>query len=118
MNEKTPRLKESHTREIAEIINEQKGVDIVIMDLSEVSTTLNYFIIATGISRTHLRGIAENIQKDLKDRDIYPHHIEGYSDANWILMDYGDIIVHLFDEKSREFYQIERLWGDAREISI
>jgi len=118
VTEKVQVLGEALAKNVARIIIELKGEDIIVLDLSRVSNILDFFVIATGASKTHLRGIAEEIQKELKKEHIYPLHIEGYNEANWILLDYGDLIIHLFDEKNRSFYQIERLWGDATEVSV
>jgi ribosome-associated protein len=105
-------------KRIANIIKDEKGEDIVVLNLVEISTALDLFVIATGISKTHLRGIAEQVQITMKSENVLPLHIEGYNEANWILMDYGNIIIHLFDQKNRNFYQLERLWGDAKEIAF
>lgn len=104
--------------EIVSVITEQKGEDTIALNLSKVSNSFNYFIIATGISKTHIRGIAEELQKTLKEHGLLPHHSEGYNEASWILLDFGEIIIHLFDAKNRKFYQLERLWGDAEEVAL
>jgi len=102
--------------EIAEVCKDKKGEDIVVMDLSDVSTTLDYFVIVTGTSKSHMRALADGIVKHLKEKKILMRHNEGYGEASWVLLDYGAVIVHIFDEKNRNFYQIERLWGDAEFI--
>jgi len=103
--------------EIAEICRDKKGEDIVVIDLSDVSTTLDYFVIVTGTSKSHLRAIADGIIKYLKEKKIFMRHSEGYGEASWVLLDYGAVIIHIFDGKSREFYQLERLWGDAKFVN-
>ncbi|UII76648.1 ribosome silencing factor [Flagellimonas sp. HMM57] len=97
-------------------IEEVKGVDINLLDLREIENTVcDYFIICNGTSNTHVNAIVSSIQKTvskaIKDK---PWHIEGSENAEWILMDYVNIVVHVFQKHIREFYDIEGLWGDAK----
>ncbi len=97
-------------------IDDVKGEDIQLLDLREIENTVcNYFIICTGNSNTQVKAIANSVQKtvskEIKDK---PWHIEGASTAEWILMDYVNVVVHIFQKQVREFYDIESLWGDAK----
>jgi ribosome-associated protein len=96
-------------------IQEKKGIDIVGLNLGEIhSTVCDYFIICHGTSRTHTNAIAESVVEQVKkDLGIKPSRREGFSNAEWILLDYMDVVVHIFQEPVRNFYQIEQLWADA-----
>lgn len=101
-------------------IEEVKGNDIDILDLREIENTVcDYFVICNGNSNTQVNAIVNSIQKvvskELKDK---PWHVEGSDNAEWVLMDYIDIVVHVFQKHVREFYNIEGLWGDAKITSI
>jgi len=100
-------------KNLAMVIKEKKGEDVVIFDLRGISPITDFFVIAEGLSDIHLRTIANYlIEYDL------PSHIEGMEAATWILLDYIDVIVHLFLKETREFYGLERLWGDAPTIKF
>ncbi len=97
-------------------IEEVKGIDINLLDLREIENTVcDYFVICNGTSNTHVNAIVSSIQKtvskSLKDK---PWHIEGADNAEWVLMDYVNVVVHVFQKHAREFYDIEGLWGDAK----
>jgi ribosome-associated protein len=101
-------------------IEEVKGNDITILDLREIDNTVcDYFIICNGTSNTQVNAIVGSVQKmvskELKDK---PWHIEGAENADWVLMDYVNVVVHVFQKHIREFYDIEGLWGDAKVTSI
>jgi ribosome-associated protein len=97
-------------------IQDEKGMEIISLDLREIESVIcKYFVICTGTSNTHVSAIEGNIKKIIsKDLGVKPSHIEGNNIGEWILMDYFDVIVHIFQEKTRAFYNIEDLWGDAK----
>ena len=97
----------------AAAIDDKKGLDIVILDVSDLLVITDLFVIATGTSRRHIQTLAEEAEAKLKETDRRPLRREGVEDATWVLLDYGDVIVHVFDEATRSFYDLERLWGDA-----
>ncbi|SDR04904.1 MULTISPECIES: ribosome silencing factor [Flagellimonas] len=101
---------------ILEGIEEVKGVDINLLDLREIENTVcDYFIICNGTSNTHVNAIVSSIQKTVsKAIHDKPWHIEGSENAEWVLMDYVNVVVHVFQKHVREFYDIEGLWGDAK----
>jgi len=98
-------------RELARVIDEKKGSKIIIFDLRGISPITDYFVVANGLSEIHARTIAGSLADHEK-----PNHIEGYEAATWILLDYVDVIVHVFVEETRLFYGLERLWGDAPQL--
>jgi len=92
--------------------------DIVLLDLRQVSTVADFFIIATGASRPQMEALAETSKEILAKHDIPLHHIEGLKAGEWVLLDFGGVIVHLFDKENRDFYKLERVWGDAKMIEL
>lgn len=98
-------------RKIARLIIEKKGADVVIFDLKGISPITDYFVIADGLSEIHNRSIAEHLAETIK-----PDHVEGKESGSWVLIDYIDIVVHIFLHAARNFYGLERLWGDAKTI--
>jgi len=98
---------------------EKKGIDIKGLDLREIATFTEHFIIVTGSNQRQVQAIADEISEKLKkDLSVRPVRIEGYNTAEWVLLDYGDFIVHIFDKNARDFYDLERLWLDAKHIEI
>lgn len=97
---------------------DRKGVDIKLMDMRGVSNATDYFLIVNGTSDTHVRSIADNIIDELRKEGFRADHIEGLRSGRWVLIDYIDFVVHVFHPQAREFYQLERLWGDAKITSI
>lgn len=101
----------------AHVADENRGRDIVVLDLRELTSMFDYFVLATGTSRRQLHAISDEIdrilQQDLKDQRL---GVEGYGDSRWILLDYGDVVVHLFDEETRAYYQLEDLWAHAKRV--
>jgi ribosome-associated protein len=89
---------------------------LVILDISKLTSVTEYFVICTGINERQLYTIADEIEKELKTLSIKKYGIEGYREAKWILIDYGDVIVHLFDKEMRSYYDLELLWGDAPRV--
>ena len=90
--------------------------DILIMELGELSPLADYFVIATGNSAPQLAALTQTAEETLKNHGLTLKHTEGIRSGNWVLLDFGTIIVHLFDQESREYYNLERIWGDARII--
>jgi ribosome-associated protein len=96
----------------AQATDDKKAKNVTILHIGAVSTMADYFVIATGTSTTHVRAIADNVEKMLAP-ELKLHHAEGYQAGRWILLDFGDLVVHVFHEEERAFYNLERLWGDA-----
>lgn len=103
---------------LATVLDEKKGKEILVLETDSVTSLADYFVICTGTSAPQLKAMADACEKAMKDEDIMPHHIEGHRGGTWILQDYGDVILHLFSEEAREFYSLDRLWADAKEIDL
>ena len=99
---------------IAHLGLEKKAKQIVVSDLRELGGVTDFFVIMSGDSEPQLKAIADHIIKDLKGTDIRVYHKEGYDSLRWVLLDYVDVVVHIFKPDTREFYGLERLWGDAK----
>lgn len=91
----------------------KKAKDTIILELKGITTIADYFVISSGENTTQVKAIAENVRTELKENAIKPLSIEGLSHAHWVLMDYGDFIVHIFLEETRAYYELEKLWLDA-----
>lgn len=98
-------------------LEDKKAEDLTILDISGVSVIADYFIIASGNNRNQVQAMADNAEEALGRAGCEPKQIEGYQSANWILMDYKDIILHIFSEEDRSFYDLERIWRDGKQIS-
>ncbi|MFC1539349.1 ribosome silencing factor [Candidatus Latescibacterota bacterium] len=110
---------EKNVERIIELIKEKKGENIVVLDLRDISSVADFFIIVSGNSNVHVKAIADELREKLKKHDkILPWHVEGFEAQKWILIDYVDIVVHIFDYKSREYYSIEKLWEDSKSRHI
>ncbi|MFC1651154.1 ribosome silencing factor [Candidatus Latescibacterota bacterium] len=110
---------EKNVERIIDLIMEKKGEDIVVLDLRDISSVADFFIVVSGNSNVHVRAIADGLREKLKKDDkILPWHIEGFEAQRWILIDYVDIVVHIFDYEAREYYSIEKLWEDSKSRKI
>lgn len=97
-------------------LEDKKAKDIKVIDISDISTIADYFIIASGKNRSQIQAMCDNVEETMGRAGVSMKQTEGYKNANWILMDYGDIIVHIFDTENRLFYDLERIWRDGKEI--
>jgi len=102
--------------EAAKIIKDRHCKDITVLDLRNLSPATNYFVIATGTSDRQMKAVADEIIDTGKESDMQIFGKAGYEQARWILLDFVDVVIHLFDEQFREYYNLEMLWGDAEEI--
>ena len=102
----------------AKAISSKKGLNIKLIEIGDISSLADYMVIATGTSSTHVKAIADEVEYQLDEAGISVSHIEGYRSNSWILLDYVDVIVHIFSDEAREFYDLERLWQDGKEIDI
>ena len=97
----------------AELALERKAADVVVLDLRNISSATDFFLIGSGSSDTQVRSIAEHIMEELRKEGVRPGHVEGVEGGHWVLIDYIDFVVHVFHPQARSFYQLEALWGDA-----
>ena len=99
-------------------LSSKKGLDIKLIEINDVSSIADYFVIATGTSSTQVKALADVVEYEMDKAGITVSHIEGHRNNSWILLDYVDIIVHVFSEEAREYYDLERLWQDGKVIDI
>ena len=104
--------------EIVKILDSKKGLDIKLINISDVSSLADYMVIATGTSSTHVKALADEVEYKLDQAGISVSHIEGYRSNSWILLDYIDVIVNVFDDEARDFYDLERLWQDGESVDL
>ncbi len=102
----------------AKLADDSKAENIVILDVEQICSYADYFVICSGRSSRQVQGIADNIEEELRKQGIKPLGIEGWREGLWVLMDYGDVIVHIFYDPVREMYDLESLWAEAKTISI
>lgn len=100
-----------------EAADDRKAQDIVTLDLRTLNDATDYFVIASGTSDAHVRGIADLVLERLGEAAVRPHHVEGLPGGRWVLLDFVDFVVHLFHPETRSFYQLERLWSDAPRVA-
>ncbi len=108
---------ENMVQQIVDILDDRRAKDITVLNLSKVSESLDYFIVATGESSLQLKALEESVREKLKQAGELPRGVEGPSDR-WILVDYGAIIVHLMSREARSFYDLEGLWADAEQVEV
>ena len=101
-----------------EALEDKKAEEIKVIDISEVSVIADYFIIAGGTNRSQIQALADNVDEKLGRAGHPSKQVEGYDSANWILMDFGDVIVHIFDKENRLLYDLERIWRDGKQVDI
>lgn len=115
-------MTDNKTKEFAvlavEALEDKKAEDIAIIDISEVSVIADYFIIAGGNNKSQIQALSDVVDEKLGRAGLPLKQIEGYNNANWILLDFGDILVHIFDKENRLFYDLERIWCDGKKIEL
>ncbi len=99
-------------------LEDKKAEDIRVLDIQEVSVLADYFVIASGSNKNQIQALIDNVEEVLGKAGYTPRQVEGYDTAGWILMDYGDLIVHVFSREDRLFYDLERIWRDGRVIEV
>ena len=104
------------TKLAVKALEDKKGEDIRVIDIHGVSVLADYFVIADGSNASQVKAMADNVEEELGKAGHECRQIEGYQTAGWILMDYGDVIIHVFDEENRLFYDLERIWRDGKEL--
>ena len=103
----------------AKALSEKKGREIQVLEISDLTTLADYFVLATGSSNTQINALVDNVEKVLTEQaGEEPLHREGYRGGTWVLLDYGCIAVHVFSAEARSFYDLERLWADAQEVDL
>ena len=102
----------------AKAISSKKGLDIKLIEIGDISSLADYMVIATGTSSTHVKALADEVEYRLDEAGISVSHIEGYRSNSWILLDYVDVIVNVFSDEAREFYDLDRLWQDGKPVDL
>ena len=103
---------------LAQAMDSKKGKDIRVLETDGVTTLADYFVLCSGSSAPQLKALADAGEKAMKDHGILPHHVEGHRGGTWILQDYGDVVVHVFDKEARAFYDLDRLLADAKTVDL
>ena len=103
---------------LAQAMDSKKGKDIRVLETDGVTTLADYFVLCSGSSAPQLKALADAGEKAMKDHGFLPHHVEGHRGGTWILQDYGDVVVHVFDKEARAFYDLDRLWADAKTVDL
>jgi len=97
---------------------DKKAIDIVVLDLREIASFTDYFVITSGSNERQVQAISDGVAETLKKAGTAAARVEGYKTAEWILLDYGDFVIHVFDDKARKFYDLERLWRDSKRVEL
>jgi ribosome-associated protein len=100
---------------IRDAVDERKAEGIEVLDLRDRTLIADYFVVANGTSNTHIKAIADSVIKKMREHKIHADRVEGYAEAKWVLVDYGDVVVHVFAQEEREFYDLEALWRATAE---
>ena len=110
------------SRELAEIavkaLDSKKGKEIRLIRIDKITTLAEYFVICTGTSNTQINALCDEVEKDLTEKGEEPLHREGYRGGTWVLLDYGCVVVHVFNDEARKFYSLEHLWADGEEVDL
>ncbi len=101
-----------------EALSDKKGEDIKVIDISEISVLADYFIIANGTNESQVRALVDNVEEQLSKAGFDAKQREGYGSGSWVLLDFNEIIVHVFDKENRLFYNLERIWRDGKEMNL
>ena len=109
---------ERKVREAAQAALDKRAVNVVVLDVQGLSNVTDYFLVCSGKSTTHVQSITDAIRDELKGLGTRPLHAEGVPESGWVLLDYGDVLIHVFLEDTRLYYALERLWGDAPTLSL
>lgn len=108
----------AQVREALAAIDEHKGLRTVVLDMASVSSFTDFMVLCNGRSEPHVKALADAVRERLIENDVKVAHVEGMREGHWVLLDYGDMVVHVFTPEMRDFYQLERLWRDAPMIEI
>ncbi|ARP50402.1 MULTISPECIES: ribosome silencing factor [Caproicibacterium] len=105
-------------QEAVKILDKKKAQNIKLIGIEDISSLANYFLLANGTSSTHVKALADEVEYQLKQKNIVPDHVEGYRSHSWVLMDYGAVVIHIFTQDARDFYDLDRLWKDGEQVDI
>ncbi len=103
-------------KKAAAILDDKKAMRLNLIKIQDISSLADYFIIANGTSNTHVRALSDELEQKLKAENVSPERIEGYRSDTWVLLDYGSVVVHIFTQDARDFYDLDRLWADGTKM--
>ena len=104
---------------LAKTLDSKKGRDIKVLETGHLTTLADYFVLCSGTSSTQIKALGDACEKAMKEEHgELPHHVEGHRDGTWVLIDFSSVVVHIFNEEAREFYDLERLWSDATPVDL
>lgn len=104
---------------LAKALDSKKGIDIKVLETGPLTTLADYFVLCSATSSTQIRALSDACEKAMKEEyGEAPHHVEGHRQGTWVLMDFSSVVVHIFNEEAREFYDLERLWSDAAPVDL
>jgi ribosome-associated protein len=103
---------------VVEAAESKQAKEIKVLDLREITAFADFFVVCSGANARQIQAIANEIETHMKQLGEYPNCVEGYQNAEWVLLDYGDYVVHIFTDKARQYYDLERLWRDARTVAL
>lgn len=101
---------------VIDVLLDKKGIDTLLLDVRGISLLADYFIISTGEVERQIKSMSEDVSRNLKKQGVLPSHVEGDAASGWVLMDYGEVVVHLFSPEMRDYYRLEELWRDAKVV--
>ena len=102
--------------EIAKILDKKKAQDVRVLKVESLTVLTDYFVIATGNNNTHVRALADELEEKLKGEGLPPARVEGYRSNSWILLDWGNVVIHIFTQEGRDFYDLDHLWADGKNV--
>lgn len=105
-------------KETVKTMDDKKALDLKVIGIKDISVIADYFVMATGTSSTHVKALADEVEFKMKQIGISPEHVDGYRSNTWIILDYSDVIVHVFTPDAREFYNLDHLWQDGEKIDL
>lgn len=103
-------------KKAAELLDNKKAMRLNVIKVEDISSLADYFVIASGTSNTHVRSLSDELEEKLKEEGVSPTRIEGYRSNSWILLDYSSVVVHVFTQEARDFYDLDRLWADGVKV--
>lgn len=103
-------------KKAARLLDDKKAERVNVIEIQEISSLGDYFVIATGTSTTHVRALADELEEKLKAEGLPPARVEGYRSNSWILLDWGSVVIHIFTQEGRDFYDLDRLWADGKKV--
>lgn len=103
---------------LAKALDSKKGIDIKVLRTGDLTTLADYFVICSGTSNTQIKALSDACEKAMDEAGEPAHHVEGHRDGTWVLLDFSTVIVHIFTDEARKFYDLERLWADAEQVDV